>query len=156
MDHPSDNLWGYKGYQGFKVMRTLIDTLWDQTKILEYLPKKAKIQIFDRNSNPTFISETGTKSISNRPWPNDYNWITKRRYKVWTPQGRIVDKFTVLEETKEEQSLTFFWFLFNNSIILQWVHAIYKTWLKIENLKNVLNNKTLNKSWFGLKFANPK
>ena len=27
---------------------------------------------------------------------------------------------------------------------------------KIENMKNVLNNKTLNKSWFGLKLADPK
>ena len=71
------------------------------------------------------------------------------------PQGRIPDKFTVLEEPKEEQSLTFF-FLFNKSSLLQWVHATYKAWLKIENMKNVLNNKTLNKSWFGLKLAYPK
>ena len=28
--------------------------------------------------------------------------------------------------------------------------------LKIENIKNVLNNKTLNKSWFGLKLTDPK
>ena len=40
--------------------------------------------------------------------------------------------------------------------LLQWVHATYKAWLKIENMKNVLNNKTLNKSWFGLKLAYPK
>ena len=57
-----------------------------------------------------------TKSISNRPWPNDYNGITNRRHKVWTPQGRISDKFTVLEEPKEEQSLTFSDFLFNKII----------------------------------------
>ena len=49
----------------------------------------------------------------NRPWPNDYNWIMNQRYKVWTPQGRIPDKFTVHEETKEEQSITFSDFLFN-------------------------------------------
>ena len=89
------------------MMRTSIDTLWDPTKILEYLPKKAKIQILIENPNPTFISETWTKCISTTPWPNDYNWITIQRYKVWTPQGRILDKFTVLEEPKEEQSLTF-------------------------------------------------
>ena len=34
--------------QYWNMMRTSIDTLWDPTKILEYLPKKAKIQIFDR------------------------------------------------------------------------------------------------------------
>ena len=67
------------------------------------------------------------------------------------PQERILDKFTVLEEPKEEQSLTFFYFLFNNPL-LQWVHAIYMSWLK----KNILNIKTLNKSWFGLKLADPK
>ena len=89
------------------MIRTSIDTLWDLTKILEYLPKKAKIQIFDRNLDPTFIIETRTKGISVIPWPNDYNWITNQRYKVWTPQGRIPDKFTVIEEPKEEQSLTF-------------------------------------------------
>ena len=88
-------------------MWTSIDTLWDPTKILEYLPKKAKIQIFDRNPDPTFIIETWTKGISITPWPSDYNWITNQRYKVWTPQGRIPNKFTVLEESKEEQSLTF-------------------------------------------------
>ena len=67
-----------------------------------------------------------------------------QRYKVWTPQGRILDKFTVLEEPKEEQSLTFSYF-YSIVSLLQWVHATYKTWLKIENIKNVLNNKTLNK-----------
>ena len=89
-------------------MRSSIDTLWDPTKILEYMPKKTKIQIFDRNLNPTFIIETQTKGISVTPWPNDYNWITNQMYKVWMPQGRIPYKFTVLEEPKEEQSLTFF------------------------------------------------
>ena len=92
------------------MMRTSIDTLWDPTKILEYLPKKAKIQILIENPDPTFISETQIKGISNRPWPNDYNRIMNQKYKVWTPQGRISDKFTVLEEPKEEQSLTFFYF----------------------------------------------
>ena len=71
------------------------------------------------------------------------------------PQGRILDKFTVLEEPKEEQSLTFSDF-YSIVSLLQWVHATYKTWLKIENIKNVLNNKTLNKSWFDLKLADPK
>ena len=94
------------------LMRTSIDTVWDPTKILEYLPKKAKIQILIENSDPTFTSETQTKGISNRPWPNDYNGIMNQRYKVWTLQGRIPDKFTVLEEPKEEQSLTFSDFLF--------------------------------------------
>ena len=94
------------------LMRTSIDTLWDPTKILEYLPKKAKIQILIENSDPTFTSETQIKGISNRPWPNDYNGIMNWRYKVWMPQGRISDKFTVLEEPKEEQSLTFSDFLF--------------------------------------------
>ena len=71
------------------------------------------------------------------------------------PQGRISDKFIVLEEPKEEQSLTFFYF-YSIMSLLQWLHATYKAWLKIENMKNVLNNKTLNKSWFGLKLAYPK
>ena len=93
-----------------------------------------------------------TKSISTKPWPNDYNGITNRRYKVWTPQGRIPDKFTVFEEPKKEQNLTFSDFLFNqNDPLLQWVHAIYMSWKK--NLRNI---KTLNKSWFGLKLADPK
>ena len=89
------------------LMRTSIDTVWDPTKILEYLPKKAKIQILIENPDPTFVSETRTKGISNRPWPNDYNGIMNQRYKVWTPQRRILNKFTVLKEPKEEQSLTF-------------------------------------------------
>ena len=78
-----------------------------------------------------------------------------QRYKVWTTQGRIPDKFIVLEEPKEEQSFTFFDF-YSIMSLLQWLHATYKAWLKIENMKNVLNNKTLNKSWFGLKLAYPK
>ena len=61
------------------------------------------------------IIESRTKGI-NRLWPNDYNWITNQRYKIWTPQGRIPDKFTILKEPKEEQSLTFSdFFLFKNS-----------------------------------------
>ena len=89
------------------MMRTPIDTLWHPTKILEYLPKKTKIQILIENPDPTFTSEMRTKGISNRPWPDDYNGIMNQRYKIWTPQGRIPDKFTVLEEPKEKQSLTF-------------------------------------------------
>ena len=73
-----------------------------------------------------------TKSINNKPWPNDYNGITNQNYKVWTPQGRIPDKFTIFEEPKEEQSLTFSDFLFNkNYPLLQWVRAIYMTWKKL-------------------------
>ena len=83
-------------------MWTSIDSLWDPTKILEYLPKKAKIQILIENSDPTFIIEMRTKGISNKPRPNDYNEIMNQRYKVWTPQGRIPDKFTVIEEPKKE------------------------------------------------------
>ena len=113
-------------------------------------PRKLKFK-FWWNPDPTFISETRTKGISNRPWPNDYNGIMNQRYKVW----RILDKFTVLKEPKEEQSLTFSDFYSINSL-LQWVHATYNTWLKIENIKNVLNNKSLNKSWFGLKLVDPK
>ena len=77
------------------------------------------------------VYKWNTKGISNRPWPNDYNGITNRRYKVWTPQGRIFDKFRVLEESKEEQSLTFSDF-YSIIPLLQWVHATYKAWLKIE------------------------
>ena len=98
------------------LMWTSIDTLWDPTKILEYLPKKAKIQILIENPDPTFISEMWTKGISNRPWLNDYNGIMNQRYKFWTPQGRIPKKFTVLEKPKEEQSLTFSDFLFNSRL----------------------------------------
>ena len=111
------------------LMRTPIDMLWDLTKILEYLPNKAKIQILIENHDPTFISEMWTKGISNRPWLNDYNGIMNQRYKFWTPQGRIPKKFTVLEKPKEEQSLTFSDFY--SILLLQWVHAIYMSWLKI-------------------------
>ena len=40
-----------------------------------------------------------------------------------------------LKNQKKSKASPFFWFLFNNSPLLQWVHAIYKTWLEIENLK---------------------
>ena len=57
----------------------------------------------------------------------------------WTPQGRIPDKFTVLEEPKEEQRLTFSDFLFNQII------PYYNEWvLFICHEKNLLNIKTLN------------
>ena len=80
-----------------------------------------------------------------------------QRYKVWTPQGRIPDKFTVLEEPKRRAKPHIFPDFFIQWLsLLQWVHATYKAWLKIENMKNTLNNKTLNKSWFGLKLAYPK
>ena len=94
-------------HECWPLKRTPIDTLWDLTKILEYLPKKTKIQILIENPDPTFTSEMWTKGISNRHWPNDYNGIMNQRYKIWTPQGRIPDKFAVLEEPKEEQNLTF-------------------------------------------------
>ena len=77
---------------------------------------KAKIQILIENHDPTFTSEMRTKGISNRSWPNDYNGIINQRYKVWMPQGRIPDKFTVPEEPKEEQNLTFSDFLFNSRL----------------------------------------
>ena len=118
-------------------------------------PRKLKFRFLIENPDPTFIIETRTKGISITPWTNYYNWITNQRYKLWTPQGRISGKFTVLEEPKEEQSLTYSDF-YSIIILLQWVHATYKAWLKIENRKNVLNNKTLNKSWFCLKLAYPK
>ena len=104
-----------------------------QQIILEYLPKKAKIQILIATLNPMFINETQTKGINNRPWPNDYNWITNQRYKIWMPHGRIPDKLTVLEEPKEEAKphVFFFFFLILFNPSLQWVQAIYKTWLKI-------------------------
>ena len=41
-----------------------------------------------------------------------------QRYKIWTPQGRIPDKFIVLEEPKEKQSLTFSDFYSINSFEL--------------------------------------
>ena len=77
-----------------------------------------------------------TKCISNRTWPNDYNGIMNRRYKVWTPQGTIPGKFTVLEEPKEEQSFTFSDF-YSVVPLLQLVHATYKTWLKVEKYKKM-------------------
>ena len=70
-------------------------------------PRKLKFIFLIENPDPTFIIETRTKGISITPWPSDYNWITNQRYKVWTLQGRIPDKFIVLEEPKEEQSPTF-------------------------------------------------
>ena len=82
------------------------------------------------------IIESQTKGI-NRPWPNDYNWITNQRYKVWTSQGRIPDKFTVLEEPKEEQSLTFSDFY---SIILENVYrlrGLYKGSIKLNIQENI-------------------
>ena len=41
----------------YQMMQTPIDTLWDPTKILEYLPKKAKIQILIKNPDPMFTSD---------------------------------------------------------------------------------------------------
>ena len=86
-----------------------------QQKYWNTCPRKTKIQIFDRNPDPTFIIKTWTKGISVTPWPNDYNWITNQMYKVWMPQRRISDKFTVLKNQKKSKaSYFFFWFLFNN------------------------------------------
>ena len=85
-----------------------------------------------------------TKGISNRPRANDYNWIKNWRYKIWTPQGRISNKFIVLEESREEAKPHVFIFILFNNPLLQWVYAIYKIWLKIGKYKNVLNNKSLN------------
>ena len=51
-----------------------------------------------------------TKGKSNRPQPNDYNRIANRRYKIWTSQRRIPDKFKVLEEPKQEAKSHIFFF----------------------------------------------
>ena len=66
--------------------------------------------------------------------------ITNQRYKVWTPQGRILDKFIVFKEPepKEEQSLTFFFFFIK--IIPITMSLCYF----ICHEKNLLNIKTLN------------
>ena len=85
-----------------------------QQKYWNTCPRKLKFRFLIENPDPTFIIKTWTKGISITPWPSDYNWITNQRYKIWTPQERIPDKFTVLEEPKEEQNLTFSDFLFNN------------------------------------------
>ena len=62
------------------------------------------------------------------------------------PQGRISNKFTVLEEPKEEQSLTFF-LIFIPSFLFITMRACYlEDMTKNRKSKNVLNNKTLNKS----------
>ena len=82
------------------------------------------------------IIESRTKGI-NRPWPNDYNWIMNQRYKIWTPQGRIPDKFTVHEEPKEEQSLTLSDFY---SIILENVYrlrGLFKGSIKLDTQENI-------------------
>ena len=47
------------------------------------------------------------------------------------PQGRITNKFTVLKEPKEEAKPHVFSDFYSINPPLQWVHAIYKTWLKI-------------------------
>ena len=48
-----------------------------------------------------------------------------------------------------------FWFLLNNSLYYnECMLFIRHDWNR--KSKNVLHNKTLNKSWFGLKLANPK
>ena len=51
------------------------------------------------------------------------------------PQGRILDKFTVLEEPKEKARPQVFYDFYSMNHPLQWVHAIYKTWLKIGKYK---------------------
>ena len=90
-----------------------------------------------------FISEARTKGISNRPWPNDYNGITNQRYKVWTPQGRIPDRFTVLEEPKEKQSLTFSDFYSN--VFLKNVYrlkSLFKGSIKLDIQENIFSNNS--------------
>ena len=61
-----------------------------------------------------------------------------------------------LKNQKKSKASHFSDFFYSIIPLLQWVHATYKTWLKIENIKNVLNNKTLNKSCFGLKLTDQK
>ena len=57
-----------------------------------------------------------------------------------------------LKNQKKSKTSQFLIFLFIKFFfLLQGVHAIYMSWQK-----NLLNIKTLNKSWFGLKLADPK
>ena len=73
-----------------------------------------------------------------------------RRYKIWTPQERILDKFTVLEEPKEEVKHHVFSNFYSINPPLEWVHAIYKTWLKMGKYiikKKALNNSNLKIRW---------
>ena len=79
-----------------------------------------------------------TKDISKRPWPMiiTESQIEGVKFEHHKEESLIN---TVLEEPKEEAKphfffFFFFWFLFNNPP-LQWVHAIYKTWLKMGNIK---------------------
>ena len=51
------------------------------------------------------------------------------------PQGRIPNKFTVLEEPKEEAKPHVLFDFYSMNPPLQWVHTICKTWLKKENIK---------------------
>ena len=82
------------------------------------------------------IIESRTNGI-NKPWPNDYNWIMNQRYKVWTPQGRIPDKFTVLEEPKEEQNLTFSDFYSINLKNIYWLRGLFKGSIKLDIQENI-------------------
>ena len=57
-------------------------------------PRKVKSE-FDRTPQPNVYKwNANWKYKDNRPRPNDYERIMNRRYKSWTPQGRILYKFT--------------------------------------------------------------
>ena len=84
------------------------------------------------------INESQTKSI---------------KFECHKEESLISSQF--LKSQKKSKALPFLIFY---SIILyynEWMLLIRHDW-KIENMKNVVNNKTLNKSWFGLKLAYPK
>ena len=95
----------------YQMMRTSIDTHWDPTnKIIIWCePQLTRFETQQKYWN------TCPRKLKFRffiePWPNVYKWNANQRYKVWMSQGRIPDKFTVLEEPKEEQNLTFFYFI---------------------------------------------
>ena len=100
-------------------MRILINMLWNPTNNIRILAQETWNSDFDRNPDPTFISETQTKDISNRSRLNDYNWITNQKYKIWMSQGRILDKFIVLEEPKETKPHNFYFYFFIYFIFIQ-------------------------------------
>ena len=81
------------------------------------------------------------------------SWTRGIKFERHKEESLISSQF--LKNQKKNKASPFLIFI-QWSSLLQWVHATYKAWLKIENMKNVLNNEILNKSWFGLKLAYPK
>ena len=53
------------------------------------------------------------------------------------PQGGILDKFTVLEEPKEEQSLTFSDFYSINFKNVYWLNDLFKGSIKLDIQENI-------------------